>query len=108
MNYLMKVKNFLALTSHRYLHRYNVPLNRTIKIILKRIYQDKVFHTTLRKRTMKKVIIESCTKIAFSFNNKIYKEIGGVSMRSPFGLVLANIIITELEKIIVKDLVDNS
>ena len=104
----MKVTDLLALTSHCYLHRYNIPLNRNIKIILRRIYQDKVFHTTLRKRTMKKVIIESCTKIAFSFNNKIYKEICGVSMRSPLGPVLANIIITELEKIIVKDLVDNS
>ena len=104
----MKVTDLLALTSHRYLHRYNVPLNRTIKIILKRIYQEKVFRTTLRKRTMKKVIIESCTKIAFSFNNRIYKQTGGVSMKSPLGPVLANIINTELEKIIVKDLVDNS
>ena len=50
-----------------------VPLNKTIKIILKRIYEDKVIHTTLRKRTMKKLIIESCNKTAFSFNNKIYK-----------------------------------
>ena len=53
----------------------NVPLNRIIKIILKRIYEDKVIHTTLRKYRMKKLIIDSCTKAAFSFNNKIYKQI---------------------------------
>ena len=86
----------------------NVPLNRTIKIILKRIIEDKVIHTTLRKRTMKKLIIDSCTKTAFSFNNKIYKQIDGVLMGSPLGPVLTNIIMTELEKIIVKDLVDKS
>ena len=32
----------------------NAPLNRTIKITLKRIYEDKVIHTTLRKRNNKK------------------------------------------------------
>ena len=57
---------------------------------------------------MKKLIIDCCTKTAFSFNNKIYKLIDGVSMGSPLGPVLANIITTELEKIIVKDLVDIS
>ena len=86
----------------------NVPLNRTIKIILKHIYEDKVIHTTLRKRTMKKLIIDSCTKTAFSFNNKIYKQVDGVLMGSPLGPVLVNIIRTELEKIIVKDLVYKS
>ena len=57
---------------------------------------------------MKKLIIDSCTKTAFSFNNKIYKQIDGVLMGSPLGPVLANIIMTELEKIIVKDLVYKS
>ena len=31
----------------------NVPFNRTIKIVLKRIYEDKVIHTTLKKYSMK-------------------------------------------------------
>ena len=57
---------------------------------------------------MKKLIIYSCTKTAFSFNNKICKQIDRVSMGSPLGPVLANIIMTELKKIIVKDLVDKS
>ena len=55
---------------------------------------------------MKKLIIGPCTKTAFSFNNKIYKQVDGVSKGSLLGPVLANIIITELEKSIVKDLVD--
>ena len=55
---------------------------------------------------MKKLIIDSCTKTAFSFNKKIYKQIDEVRMGSPLGPVLANIIVTELGKIILKDLVD--
>ena len=41
----------------------------------------------------------------FSFNSKFYKQIDGVSMGSPLGPVLANIIMTELESTIVKELV---
>ena len=70
------------------------------------MYENKVIHTTLRKRTLKKLIIGSCTKTVFTFNSKIYKEIDGVLMWSPLDPVFANIIMTELEKIIVKDLVD--
>ena len=73
----------------------NVPLNRAIKIIMKGMYEDKVIHTTLRKRTMKKPLIDSCTKTTFSFNSKIYKQIDGVSMGSSLGPVLANIIMTD-------------
>ena len=46
---------------------------------------------------MEKLIIDSCTKTAFSFNNK--------SLLDP---VLENIIMTELGNIIVEDLVDRS
>ena len=57
---------------------------------------------------MKKLILDACTKTAFSFNNKFYKQIDGVSMGSPLGPVLANIIMTELESTVVKELVDKS
>ena len=57
---------------------------------------------------MKKLILDACSKTAFSFNNKFYKQIDGVSMRSPLGSVLANIIMAELESTVVKELVDKS
>ena len=75
----------------------NVSLKRTVNIILKRIYFDKVIRTTLPKRTMKKIILDACTKNAFSFNRKLSKQIHGVSMGSPLGPVFTNIMITELE-----------
>ena len=79
-----------------------------MKKIFKGVYEDKVIHTTLRKHTMKKLIIEFCIKTAFRFNNNIYKKIDGVSMGSPFGRVLANIIMTKLEKFTVKNFVETS
>ena len=51
----------------------NVPLNRTIKIILKRVYEEKLLATKLRRNTLKKLIKDTCMKTAFSCNNKLYK-----------------------------------
>ena len=84
----------------------NVPLNRTIKIILDRIYDQNQIQTTLKKRTLKKLISDCCSKTAFSFGNEIYKQTDGVSMGSSLGPVLANIILTEFEKTVVQELIN--
>ena len=49
----------------------NVPLGKTINVILKKIYNDNIINTTLKKRTLKKLILDSCTKSAFSFDNNL-------------------------------------
>ena len=85
----------------------NVPLNKTINIILDRIYRQKLQKTNLMKRTMKKLLLDSCTKTAFSYDNVIYKQCDGVSMGSSFTPVLANIILTELENVVVTPLMKN-
>ena len=85
----------------------NVPLNRTIKIILKRVYEEKLLATKLKKSTLKKLIKDTCMKTPFPSNDKVYKQIDGVSMGSSLGPVLANIIITELEKIVVSNLINS-
>ena len=46
-------------------------------------------------------------KTAFSCNNKLYKQIDRVSLESSLGPVSANIIMTELEKIMVSDLINS-
>ena len=85
----------------------NVPLTvKTVNIILERVYTEKLINTKLSKRSLKKLILDSCNQTAFSFNNKIYEQIA-VSMGSSLGPVLANIILTEFEKLIVFDLVDS-
>ena len=75
----------------------NVPIKRNSPFNFKRIYTDKLVSTNLKKRTLKKLILDTCTKTAFSFNNKLYQQKDGVSMGSSLGPVLANIIMTELE-----------
>ena len=57
---------------------------------------------------MKKLLLDSCTKTTFSFNNVLYEQCGGVSMRSSLGPVLANNILTEFENVIVKPFIETS
>ena len=45
----------------------NVPIKRTINIILGWIYIDKVISTNLKKHTIKKLLLDACTKTAFTF-----------------------------------------
>ena len=53
---------------------------------------------------MKKLLKDCCTKNAFSLSNTIYEQIDDVSMGSCLGPILANIIMTELETVIVDKL----
>ena len=73
-------------------------------------YRRKTFLATkLRKSTLKKLIKDTCKKTAFSYNTKVYKQIyiDGVIMVLSLEHVLANIIITELEKRVVSDLINS-
>ena len=84
----------------------NVPLDETIKIILRRIhiYIDKKINTNIPKTEVKE-LLQLCTKnVYFTFNGEIYIQIDGVAMGSPLGPVLANIFMVELEKIIIPKL----
>ena len=85
----------------------NVPLKRTLNLVLKRVFTDGLIDTTLSKRTLKKLLLDACTKTVFSFDNTLYEQIDGVSMGSCLAPVLANIILTEFEKLVVDDLVNS-
>ena len=82
-----------------------MPLKKTVNIILDRVYKQKLIKTTLKKSTLKKLILDTCQKTAFLYNNQIYEQTDGVSMGASLGPVLANIIMTELEKRIVSELI---
>ena len=51
---------------------------------------------------MKKLLYDSCTKTAFLFDNVLCKQCDGLSMGSSLDPLLANIILTEVENMIVK------
>ena len=80
----------------------NVPLKKTI--ILNRVYSEK--KSTLSKRSLKKLLLDAYTKTAFSFNKKLYEQIDGVSVGSPLGPLLENVIMIELECVVVTELFD--
>ena len=61
----------------------NVPLKKTIEIILNRVYSEKKILTTLSKRWLKKLLLDARTKTNFSFDEKLHEQIDGVSMGSP-------------------------
>ena len=77
-----------------------------MNIILKKVYVEKAINTTIKKNTVRKLTKDTCKKTAFVFDNEIYQQIDDVSMGSPLALVLANIILTELESTIIKKLFD--
>ena len=81
---------------------------KTINIILERTYNKKLIKTNLKKKTTKKLLLYSCTKAAFSFDNVLYEKCGGVSMGSSLGPVLSNIILSKFENVIVKPLIQTS
>ena len=60
--------------SDEYMFFTKVPLKKTIGIILKRIYTENEVTTTLTKRSLKKLTLDTCQKTAFSFNGKMYKQ----------------------------------
>ena len=65
----------------------NVPLEKTIEITLKRIYERKEINTPLSKKEMKQ-LLTLCTKyLHFIDDNKVYQQNDGIAMGSPLGPV---------------------
>jgi hypothetical protein len=72
-------------------------------------YKDKRVITTIRKRTLKKLLLDSCTKTPFSINDlQLYRQIDGISMGSPLGPTLADILRTTFEDEIVRPLISSN
>ena len=59
----------------------NVSLKKYVDIILKHINFNKEITTTLTTRTLKKLILGTCEKTAFSFSCKMYRQTDSVSMK---------------------------
>ena len=86
----------------------NVPIKRTTDTILKRIYIDKVISTNLKKRSMKKLLLRTSTKTAFTLNVVINEQRDGACIGSSLGPLLANVIMTDPEEKIIKPLINDS
>ena len=82
----------------------NVPLDRTIDIILKRIYDHKELETPITRCEMKEMLTLCTKNVHFTYNRKIFVQTDGVAMGSPLGPVFADIFMIELEKTLLPDI----
>ena len=80
---------------------------KTVNIILDRTYKDNQIQTSLGKRTLKKLLLDSCTKTPVSINGQLYQQIDGVSMGSPLGPTQADILMTAFEDDIIQPLISS-
>ena len=84
----------------------NVPLDRTIDIILRRIYDKHELQASIRRSKIKELLI-LCTKNAhLTFDNIIKVINNGVALGSPLVPVLSDIFIIESETSLLPDLTD--
>ena len=84
-----------------------VPLDQTIQLVLKRIYEKHEVSTNITKQEMKEMLILFTKNVHLTFNEEVYKKTDGVAMGSPLGPVLADIFMVELKNNIVPVLQEN-
>ena len=82
----------------------NVPLQKTIDLILKCIDENKEINPSISKKDMKDMLVLCTKNVHFSMNGGIYLQIDGVAMGCPLGSVLAGIFMVELERSLVPKL----
>ena len=82
----------------------NVPLDFTIDVILKRIYDENEVNTNIPKQQMRDLLFLCTKNVHFNYNGDIYTQVDGVAMGSPLGPVLAGIFMVELERTILPTL----
>ena len=75
----------------------NVPLDITIDMILKKVYDEKLINTSIKREDMKSLLLLCTKSVPFTFNDDMYIQIQGVAMGSPLGPLLANVFMSELE-----------
>ena len=89
----MKIPHEYKMVSFNVLSLFtNVPLDETINITTKNIYDKKEIHTDILKKEMRDLLF------LYTKNAHFYIQIDGVTMASPLGSLLANIFMMELER----------
>ena len=77
----------------------NVPLKKTIKICLDRLYRGDPNHRpSIPESTLKKLLELCVCNNTFVFNGRVYEQIDGVAMGSSLAPLLANVYAAHLEE----------
>ena len=84
----------------------NIPLDRTIDIILQRILDNQEIQTTMTKKEPKELLILFTKNVHFTFSGKAFVQTDGLAMGSPLRPVLAGIFLVEFENTLVPNLTE--
>ena len=68
----------------------NVPLAETIELIIDRMYDDDNCNAVPVNKVVFRKLMFMATQGLFMYDNKLYKQVDGVTMGSPLGPTLAN------------------
>ena len=82
----------------------NVPVKETIDIIIRKVYNEKLVKTKIKRENMRELLVLCTTEVPFTFNNEMYMQVDGVMMGSPLGPLFANIFMCELENRLIPSL----
>ena len=82
----------------------NVSLDRTIDVILKRIYDHKELKTPVTRCEMKEMLTLCTKNVYFTYNRKIFVQTNDVAMGLALRPVLADIFMIELEETLLPDI----
>ena len=85
----------------------SVPIDATIDIIIRRIYESKEIDTTITKNEMRQLILLWTKNVQFTFNGETFTQVDGVAMGSPLAPILAGIFTVELERNLIPILKDH-
>ena len=81
----------------------NIQLEKTIDICIDTLHKDDENSPKIPKDVFRNLFIKATNESFFMFNNKFYKKIDDVAMRSPLVPALADIFICNFEKKCLKD-----
>ena len=68
-------------------------MRETIQICANSLYESNLTPPVMDRDVFIELMNIATTSVKFSFNNKMYKQIDGVAMGSPFGPALAKIFV---------------
>ncbi|CAH8598674.1 unnamed protein product [Schistosoma haematobium] len=83
----------------------NIPLTETIDYICEQLIEKKI-EIPIPINKMKGLLLKCTMNIYFKFNNEFFRQVDGVAMGSPLGPILANIFLTKLENVPLKDILN--
>ena len=78
----------------------NVPLEFTIDLVLKKVYNKKMVKTKLKRNELRELLMMCTKELHFVFNGKTYKQKDRVCLGSPLVPLLANVFMVHLEETI--------